>query len=57
MSSAFDTIYSDKLLEIGVEILDEDGARMLRILLSNTNIEVKIKGCKVPQKHFPTQIV
>ena len=46
MSSAFDTIHRDELLNIAEKILDEDGARILRILLSNTSIEIRVKGAK-----------
>ena len=46
MSSAFDTIHRDKLIEIAEEIMDEDGIRILRVLLSNTSIEIKIKGAE-----------
>ena len=46
MSSAFDTIHRYKVLEIAEKILDEDGLRILRILLSNTSIEIKVKGAK-----------
>ena len=54
MSSAFDTINRHKLLEIAEQILDEDGQRMLRILLSETTVEVRIKG--VESTSFPTNI-
>ena len=46
MSSAFDTINRNKLMEIAERILDEDSQRMLRVLLSETTIEVKIKGAE-----------
>ena len=46
MSSAFDTIYRDNLVTIAERILDEDGVRLLRILLSDTTIEVRIKGAE-----------
>ena len=46
MSSAFDTIHRYKVLEIAERILDEDGVRILRILISNTSIEIKVKGAK-----------
>ena len=46
MSSAFDTIHRDELLKIAEGILDEDGLRILRILLSNTSIEVRVKGAE-----------
>ena len=44
MSSAFDTIHRDELLEISKQFLDEDGQRILRVLLSNTSIEIRING-------------
>ena len=43
MSSAFDTIHRDELLEISKQFLDEDGQRILRVLLSNTTIRIRIK--------------
>ena len=46
MSSAFDTIHRQRVLEIAERVLDEDGARILRILLSNTSIEIKVRGAK-----------
>jgi hypothetical protein len=46
MSSAFDTINRKKLLEIAERIMDEDGQRMLRVLLSNTTVEIRIKGAE-----------
>ena len=46
MSSAFDTINRKKLLEIAERIMDEDGQRMLQILLSDTTVEVRIKGAE-----------
>ena len=46
MSSAFDTIHRDELLNISEQFLDEDGLRILRLLLSNTSIELRIKGAK-----------
>ena len=54
MSSAFDTINRKKLLEIAERILDEDGQRMLRILLSDTTVEIRIKGAET--KPFTTNI-
>ena len=44
MSSAFDTISRNKLLEITNEILDDDEMRILRILLSETTLEVRVNG-------------
>ena len=46
MSSAFDTIHRDELLELSKQFLDEDGQRILRVLLSNTNINIRMKGAK-----------
>ena len=44
MSSAFNTIWTDKLIEITEEFLEEDEMRILRVLLSDTNLEIKIQG-------------
>ena len=44
MSSAFDTIRREKLLDILATFLDEDELRISRLLLSATTLEVKIKG-------------
>ena len=46
MSSAFDTIHRDKIIEIGSKIFDEDEVRILRVLLSDTTLEIKIKGAQ-----------
>ena len=46
MSSAFDTINRKELMKIAERIMDEDGQRMLRILLSDTTVEVRIKGAE-----------
>ena len=46
MSSAFDTIQRDKIMEIANEIFNEDEVRILRILLSETTLEIKIKGAQ-----------
>ena len=54
MSSAFDTINRQKLMEIAEQILDEDSQRMLRVLLSETTVEVRIKGAE--STSFPTNI-
>lgn len=42
MTSAFDTIDREKLLEIYDNILENDEMRMVKTLLSNTTLEVKI---------------
>ena len=39
MSSAFVTILRDKLIEITEKFRDEDEMRILRVLLSDTNME------------------
>ena len=54
MSLAFDTINRQKLMEINEQILDEDSQWMLRILLSETTVEVRIKGAE--STSFPTNI-
>ena len=46
MSSAFDTIDRQKLVDIVESFLDEDEARIVRRLLSNTTIEVRVKGAE-----------
>ena len=46
MSSAFDTIYRDTVINIAEKILDEDDIRMLRVLLADTTLEVKINGAE-----------
>ena len=43
MPSAFDTIYREELIKIATEILDDDELRILRVLLSETTLEVKVK--------------
>ena len=48
------TINRNKLMEIAERILDEDGQRMLRILLSDTTVEVRIKGAETTP--FPTNV-
>ena len=44
MSAAFDTVDRQKLLDILKNIVDEDELRIIRFLLSNTNINIKING-------------
>ena len=44
MLSAFDTIWRGKLIEITKVFLDEDEMRILRVLLSDTNLEIKVQG-------------
>ena len=44
MSSAFDVIWKDKLIEIIEEFLEENEMKILRVLLSDTNLEIKIQG-------------
>ena len=44
MSAAFDTVDRKKLLKILESIVDEDELRMIRFLLSNTAIEIRIHG-------------
>ena len=54
MSSAFDTMNRHKLLAIAERIMDEDGQRILRVLLSETSVEVRVKGAQT--KTFTTNI-
>ena len=42
MSSAFDTIQRDQLIDIAKEILNEDEIRILTILLAEASLEVKL---------------
>ena len=44
MSSPLDTIWRDKLIEITEEFMKEDEMRIIRVLLSDTNLEIKIQG-------------
>ena len=46
MSSVFDTIHRDKVIEIAEEILDEDEIRVLRILIAETTLEVKVENAQ-----------
>ena len=43
MSSAFDTIERSKIVELAEKFLDKDEVRMLRTLLSDTTIEVRVR--------------
>ena len=44
MSSAFDTILREDLIKVLEYILHEDEIRMVRLLLSNTSLDIKISG-------------
>ena len=46
MSSAFDTMERNKLLDIVGEFMCEDNQRIMRILLSDTSVEIQIKGAE-----------
>ena len=46
MSSAFDTMERNKLLDVVSQFMSEDNVRILRILLSNTSVELQIKGAE-----------
>ena len=46
MSSAFDTIHCEKLLDIIDEVFGEDERRMARLLLTNTTLEVRVNGAE-----------
>ena len=54
MSSTFNTIHRDELLYVSKQFLDEGGQRILRVLLSNTSITIRIKGAKT--EPIPTNI-
>ena len=49
-SSAFDTIRRSELLKIAEEFLEEEEIRMIRYLLSNTNIKPKINKAEIETK-------
>ena len=44
MTSAFDTIIRENIQEIFRSFLNEDEMRMVRVLLSNTTLEIKMNG-------------
>ena len=44
MSSAFDTIIRSELLQILDTFLEEDETRIIRLLLSNTTLQLKVNG-------------
>lgn len=46
MSSAFDTINRQELLDVLDTFVDEDEVRMIRLLLSDTTLEIKINGAE-----------
>ena len=46
LSAAFDTINREELLAILTNIINEDEMRMARLLLSNTTLDIKLKGAK-----------
>ena len=46
MSSAFGTIKRDRLIEILTTFLDDDEIRMIRLLLTNTTLEIRDQGAK-----------
>ena len=55
LSSAFDTIRREKLLGITESFLDEDANRLIRVLISDTSMELRINGTKERPK-FGTNI-
>ena len=55
LSSAFDTIRREKLLGITESFLDEDANRLIRVLISDTSMELRINGAKERTK-FGTNI-
>ena len=46
MSSAFNTIYRDELFKIIEEFLDEDDLQILRTLLAEATLEVKVENAQ-----------
>ena len=44
LSAAFDTINREELIKILATIVDEDELRMIRLLLSSTSLDIKLKG-------------
>ena len=56
MTAAFDTIKRSKLLEILESIVDEDELRMIRVLLSNTTLEIKVNSDEVISVPFNTNV-
>ncbi|XP_057292662.1 uncharacterized protein LOC130621394 [Hydractinia symbiolongicarpus] len=54
MSSAFDTIKRDDLLNILGNVINEDELRLIRFLLANTNLEIRMKD--VDTTPFPSNI-
>ena len=54
MSSAFDTIRRQKLLNILETIIDDDEMRLVRFLLTNTSLEIKMNNTKT--EPFQTNI-
>ena len=46
MSSAFDTIQRDQLINISKKLLNQDEIRILRVLLAETTLEVKVENAQ-----------
>ena len=55
MSSAFDTIRRQKLLEIFATFLEHDEAEIMQFLLSDTTLDIKMDGVSEP-KEFSTNM-
>ena len=55
MSSAFDTIRRQKLLEIFATFLEQDEVRIIQFLLSDTTLDIKMDGVSEP-KEFSTNM-
>ena len=55
MSAAFDTIRRDRLLDILNNILEEDEVRIIRFLLSDTKINIRVDGATI-EKPFTTNV-
>ena len=64
MSEAIDIRHRNKLLDVPEDVLDKDGARMLRVLITDTTTEIKIKDAittlvqvkSEPHKHTSRQL-
>ena len=52
MSSAFDIIKREKLLEILSSFLNSDEIRMIQLLLSNTTLKIKLNNVNKERKLF-----
>lgn len=64
MSEAIDIRHRNKLLDVPEDVLGKDGARMMRVLITDTTTEIKIKDAittlvqvkSEPHKHTSRQL-